>query len=80
MRDSAPIICCCYIDPPRQRYPAGKDVLLHQRLEQAFAAVPGVQAVTAAWRWPTLADSMTNDEFHDRRRRAQTGKAARRAG
>ena len=36
------------IDPPRGRYPAGKDVALNQRLEQAFAAVPGVESVSPA--------------------------------
>ena len=33
------------IDPPQQRYPAGKDIALHQRLEQAMAAMPGVETV-----------------------------------
>jgi len=33
------------IVPPERRYPAGKDIALHQRLEQAIAAVPGVDAV-----------------------------------
>jgi len=36
------------IDPPAGRYPAGKDVALHQRVEQAFAAVPGVISVAPA--------------------------------
>ncbi len=36
------------IDPPRNRYPAGKDVALNQRLEQAFAAIPGVEFVSPA--------------------------------
>jgi predicted permease len=36
------------INPPALRYPAGKDVQLHTRLEGDFAAIPGVQAVTAA--------------------------------
>ena len=36
------------IDPPPGRYPAGKDVALHQRIEQAFASVPGVTSVAAA--------------------------------
>jgi predicted permease len=35
------------VNPPATRYPAGKDVQLHARLEEAFAAVPGAQAVTA---------------------------------
>jgi predicted permease len=33
------------VSPPVQRYGAGKDVQLHRRLEQAFAAVPGVEGV-----------------------------------
>jgi predicted permease len=36
------------IDPPRNRYPAGKDVLLNQRLETAITALPGVVDVSAA--------------------------------
>src|ERR1700733_8314221 len=46
------------IDPPQQRYPEGKDVVLHQRLEQVIAAVPGVQAVTLM-STPYLTDSMS---------------------
>lgn len=33
------------IDPPQGRYPGGKDIALHQRIEQAFASVPGVSSV-----------------------------------
>jgi predicted permease len=36
------------INPQATQYPPGKDVELHQRLEAAFAAVPGVTAVTPA--------------------------------
>jgi predicted permease len=36
------------LNPQRTKYPPGKDVELHRRLEQAFAALPGVDAVTAA--------------------------------
>jgi len=36
------------INPERTQYPPGKDVDLHQRLEAAFAGVPGVETVTAA--------------------------------
>jgi hypothetical protein len=36
------------INPPASRYAAGKDVQLHSRLEEDFAAIPGVQAVTTA--------------------------------
>ena len=50
------------IDPPRQRYPEGKDVILHQRLEQAIAAAPGVQAVTLM-STPYLTDSMSKQGF-----------------
>jgi len=36
------------VNPPERRYPPGKDVALHHRLEQAFASVPGVDSVTPA--------------------------------
>jgi len=36
------------VDPPAGRYPAGRDIALHQRLEQAFASVPGVISVAPA--------------------------------
>ena len=36
------------IDPPPFHYPAGQDILLHQRLERALSAVPGVDAVSPA--------------------------------
>lgn len=35
------------IDTPREGYPGVKSVLLHQRLQQAIAALPGVEAATA---------------------------------
>jgi len=35
------------IAPPEIRYPAGQDIALHQRLEQAFGAIPGVASVSA---------------------------------
>lgn len=50
------------VNPPAKRYPAGKDVELHSRLEQAFAAVPGVEAVAPAW-VPYLADNLSNSDF-----------------
>jgi len=34
------------INPQTTQYPPGKDVELHQRIEAAFAAAPGVEAVT----------------------------------
>jgi predicted permease len=50
------------INPPSARYPAGKDVALHEELEQRIAAIPGVRHVT-----PTsmayLAQSISNSDF-----------------
>jgi predicted permease len=50
------------VDPPAKRYADGKAVQLHARLEEGFAGVPGVQAVTAA-STAYIADSMSNDLF-----------------
>jgi len=50
------------IRPPQARYPAGKSVPLHQRLEERVAAVPGVESVTLA-ETPYIADSMSNSDF-----------------
>src|ERR1035437_6464815 len=50
------------IDIPENRYPAGQDVALHQRLEQAIAAVPGVEAVTPM-SMPYIAGGMTTMDF-----------------
>jgi predicted permease len=50
------------IAPPAQRYGNGKDVQLHQRLEQAFAALPGVESVTPSGT-AYIANSMSNDDF-----------------
>jgi predicted permease len=56
------------INPPEKWYPAGKDIALHQRIEEAFAGVPGVQAVTLGG--PLLAnmgfgtDFRTESEVH----------------
>jgi predicted permease len=36
------------INPPANRYPAGKDVALHQRLERAMASMAGVDSVSPA--------------------------------
>jgi len=50
------------INPPSARYPAGKDVGLHEELESRLAALPGVQHVspgTIAY----LASSMSNSGF-----------------
>ena len=44
------------IDPPANRYPAGKDIQMHQRLEQALAAIPGVESVA-----PAMDSYLSND-------------------
>jgi hypothetical protein len=36
------------VNPPARRYAGGKDVELFARLEEGFAGLPGVAAVTAA--------------------------------
>jgi predicted permease len=36
------------VNLPENRYPAGKDIALHQRLEREFSAIPGVESVSAA--------------------------------
>jgi predicted permease len=50
------------INPPAKRYAEGKDVQLHQRLEESFAALPGVEAVAPA-QMSYIADSMSNAGF-----------------
>jgi predicted permease len=50
------------VAPPAKRYEKGKDVQLHRRLEQGFAALPGVEGVALSWT-PYIADNMNNDDF-----------------
>lgn len=50
------------IQPPNARYPAGKDVKIHERLEQGFAAVPGVESVSLSW-YAYFANNMSNTDF-----------------
>jgi predicted permease len=50
------------INPPMKRYGPGKDVQLHQRLEQGFAAIPGVEGVTASLS-AYIANNMDNSDF-----------------
>src|SRR6202042_3187097 len=47
------------INPPELRYPATKNIALHRQLEQAFAAVPGVDGVTLT-SIPMLSGGMSN--------------------
>ncbi len=50
------------VAPPKQRYGPGKDVQLHQRLEQGFAALPGVQGMSLSLT-AYIADNGNNDDF-----------------
>jgi predicted permease len=50
------------VDPPAQRYGLGKDVQLHERLEQGFAALPGIEGEAPA-STAYIADNMSNDDF-----------------
>jgi predicted permease len=50
------------INPPATRYDKGKDVQLHARLEEDLAAIPGVEAVTAA-SVAYIGNGMTNEVF-----------------
>ena len=50
------------VNPPATRYAAGKDVQLHARLEQDFAPIPGVDAVTVA-STPYISNEMSNESF-----------------
>jgi predicted permease len=50
------------VNPPEKQYPSPKDVALDHRLEEAFAAIPGVQVATLA-NIPLVADSMSNAGF-----------------
>jgi predicted permease len=50
------------IAPPAQRYGPGKDLRLHQRLEEAFAELPGVEGVAPSWT-AYIADNTNNFDF-----------------
>jgi predicted permease len=50
------------IDPPGNRYGPGKDIELHQQLEAAISAVPGVESVAPMWT-PWLAGNMAKSGF-----------------
>jgi predicted permease len=50
------------VNPPMKRYGPGKDVQLHQRLERGFAAIPGVEGVTASSS-TYIANDINNSDF-----------------
>jgi predicted permease len=50
------------VNPPGKRYPGTKNVHLHEGMEQAMAAVPGVETV-ATMSDPLLAGQMSNSDF-----------------
>jgi predicted permease len=60
------------ISPPVHRYGPGKDIALHQRLEQQFAALPGVEGVAPGWT-AYLSDNMSNGEFAIEGEKSATG-------
>jgi predicted permease len=47
---------------PQKQYPAGQDVAMHTRILEAFAATPGVEAVTPAW-VTYISSSMSRTDF-----------------
>ena len=50
------------INPPQKRYAGGKDVLLHEQLEQKIAELPEAESVAPA-QMPLAAGSMSNSDF-----------------
>jgi predicted permease len=50
------------MDTPKARYPGNKSVELQKRLEQGFAALPGIEAASSA-ESPYLAETLSNATF-----------------
>jgi predicted permease len=50
------------VTPPAGRYPAGKNVALHEELERRIAGLPGIQRVSPATN-AYLADSISTSDF-----------------
>jgi predicted permease len=61
------------INLPQNRYPAGKDIALHQRVERAFAEVPGVDSVSVAME-AYVADDLSRTDFLPEGERYEDGK------
>jgi len=50
------------VNPPQKRYPWGHELALHQRLEAALTAMPGVESVAPAWD-AYLSDDVSTTDF-----------------
>lgn len=50
------------IEPPKQRYPAPRDVALQRQLEEKLSTLPGVESLTLSVE-PLLANSASNEGF-----------------
>jgi predicted permease len=50
------------VNPPEGQYPPGKDIELHQQLERALAAVPGVESVAPAF-GAYISDEINRTDF-----------------
>jgi predicted permease len=50
------------VDFSRNRYSAGKDIALHQRMEQAIEGIPGVESVSPAFE-SYLSDDLSDTDF-----------------
>ncbi len=62
------------IDPPSTRYPAGQGVVLHHRIEERIAAIPGVESVTLTSD-PLIANDSSIDTFSPTGRTPHAGQA-----
>jgi predicted permease len=64
------------ISLPEKQYPAGKDIAMHTRILETFAATPGVEAVSPAW-VPYIADNVSMTDFivegHEAQKDEETG-------
>jgi len=61
------------ISLPQKQYPAGQDIAMHTRVLEAFAATPGVEAVSPAW-LTYISDSMSRTDFDVEGQQAQKDK------
>ena len=61
------------MQPPKSRYPTGKDALLYRDLEQRLTSVPGVERVGMSMS-ALLSHSISNDDFIPEGQKAEEGK------